>query len=78
MLTYVLRQLASSQEDITAKTFNMLARVKTWSAFSNSVSGDDNSTSNSLEALDDIIQLDVGGRAGHMSDPAVAAFDPIF
>ncbi|VDC05544.1 unnamed protein product [Peniophora sp. CBMAI 1063] len=71
-------QLASSQDDIMAKTYNMLARVKTWSAFSNSASGDDNSTSNSLEALSDLVQLDVGGRAGHMSDPTVAAFDPIF
>ena len=61
-----------------AKTYNMLARVKTWTAFSNSASGDDNSTSNSLEALSDLVQLDVGGHAGHMSDPAVAAFDPIF
>ncbi|KZV73216.1 tyrosinase [Peniophora sp. CONT] len=71
-------QLASSQDDITSKTFNMLARVKTWPAFSNSASGDGNSTSNSLEALNDAIQLDVGGRAGHMSNPTVAAFDPIF
>jgi tyrosinase len=32
----------------------------------------------SLESIHDKVHLDIGGPGGHMSDPAVAAFDPIF
>ncbi|KIJ46617.1 hypothetical protein M422DRAFT_249772 [Sphaerobolus stellatus SS14] len=73
-LTSVLR---SAQRDITTKTYNLLSRVTTWPAFSNHNPGDGGSSSNSLEAIHDGIHVDVGGN-GQMSDPSVAAFDPIF
>ncbi|KAF9560844.1 tyrosinase [Agrocybe pediades] len=69
--------LSSAQEDITMSTYSMLTRVHTWSAFSSHTVGDGGSSSNSLEAVHDGIHVSVGGN-GHMSDPAVAAFDPIF
>ncbi|KAF9005143.1 tyrosinase [Cyathus striatus] len=69
--------LRSAQSTITTATFNMLTRVTTWPAFSSHTVGDGGSTSNSLEAIHDNIHGYVGG-GGHMSDPAVAAFDPIF
>jgi len=69
--------LQSSQSDITSSTFNMLTRVRDWPSFSNHTSGDGGSTSNSLEAIHDGIHVDVGG-GGHMSNPATAAYDPIF
>lgn len=69
--------LQSAQRDITTKTYNLLTRVHTWPAFSNHTPGDGGSASNSLEAIHDGIHVDVGG-AGQMSDPSVAAFDPIF
>ena len=82
-----------AQSHITASTYNLLTRVRTWPAFSNHTVGDGGSSSNSLEAIHDGIHVDVGGD---MSDPAVAgeyilslsitflflfsssAFDPIF
>ncbi|KAJ7620093.1 tyrosinase [Roridomyces roridus] len=73
-LTSVLK---SAQRQLTSKTFNLLSRVHTWPAFSNHTPGDGGSTSNSLEAIHDGIHVDVGGN-GQMSDPSVAAFDPIF
>ena len=51
--------------------------MHTWPAFSNHDVGDGGSASNSLEAIHDGIHVAVGGN-GHMSDPAVAGFDPIF
>ncbi|KAJ7339997.1 tyrosinase [Mycena albidolilacea] len=69
--------LVSAQRQITSKTYNLLTRVHTWPAFSNHTPGDGGSTSNSLEAIHDGIHVDVGGN-GQMSDPSVAAFDPIF
>ncbi|KAF9473594.1 tyrosinase [Pholiota conissans] len=69
--------LRAAQTDITSSTYSMLTRVHNWTAFSNHTVGDGGSTSNSLEAIHDGIHVDVGGN-GHMSDPAVAAFDPIF
>ncbi|KZV73173.1 photo-regulated tyrosinase [Peniophora sp. CONT] len=70
-------RMESVQEDVRASTYNMLTRVRTWEAFSNHDVGDGGSTSNSLEAIHDGVHSDVGG-AGHMADPAVAGFDPIF
>jgi tyrosinase len=67
--------LTSEQSNITASTYNLLTRVHTWPAFSNHTVGDGGSSSNSLEAIHDGIHVDVGGD---MSDPSVAAFDPIF
>ncbi|KAF8148054.1 tyrosinase [Crassisporium funariophilum] len=69
--------LRAAQPDIRDSTYSMLTRVRTWTAFSNHTAGDGGSTSNSLEAIHDGIHVSVGGR-GQMSDPAVAAFDPIF
>ncbi|EJF63238.1 photo-regulated tyrosinase [Dichomitus squalens LYAD-421 SS1] len=69
--------LRSAQTDIRSKTYNLLTRVHTWPAFSNHTRDDGGSSSNSLEAIHDGIHVDVGGD-GHMADPAVAGFDPIF
>ncbi|KAJ6592568.1 tyrosinase [Mycena capillaripes] len=69
--------LKSAQSQLTSKTYNLLSRVHTWPAFSNHTPGDGGSTSNSLEAIHDGVHVDVGGN-GQMSDPSVAAFDPIF
>jgi tyrosinase len=69
--------LSSAQSNITTSTYNLLTRVNTWPAFSNHSVDDGGSASNSLEGIHDGIHVDVGGN-GHMSDPAVAAFDPIF
>ena len=49
----------------------MLTRVNTWPAFSNSMSGDGGSTSNSLEAIHNGIHNLVGG-IGHMGDTGTA------
>ncbi|KAJ6619317.1 photo-regulated tyrosinase [Mycena sp. CBHHK59/15] len=69
--------LTSAQRQLRTKTYNLLTRVHTWPAFSNHTPGDGGSTSNSLEAIHDGVHTDVGGN-GQMSDPSVAAFDPIF
>lgn len=69
--------LSAAQDDITTSTYNLLTRVHTWPAFSNHTPGDGGSSSNSLEAIHDGIHDDIGA-GGHMSDPAVAGFDPIF
>lgn len=69
------RILSNSQVDITSGTYNMLTRVTTWPAFSNHTTGDGGSVSNSLEGIHDQIHGMIGG---HMGDPSVAAFDPIF
>ncbi|KAK0223503.1 photo-regulated tyrosinase [Armillaria fumosa] len=69
--------LSAAQDDITTSTYNLLTRVHTWPAFSNHTPGDGGSSSNSLEAIHDGIHDDIGA-GGHMGDPAVAGFDPIF
>ncbi|KAJ7711400.1 tyrosinase [Mycena metata] len=71
------RTMKSVQRQLKTQTYNLLTRVHTWPAFSNHTPGDGGSTSNSLEAIHDGIHTDVGGN-GQMSDPSVAAFDPIF
>ncbi|KAE9400782.1 tyrosinase [Gymnopus androsaceus JB14] len=88
-LRYPTSDDASASEDISqltrtlenaqlrTKTYNLLTRVHTWPAFSNHTVGDGGSASNSLEGIHDSVHVDVGGN-GHMSDPSVAAFDPIF
>jgi tyrosinase len=55
----------------------MFNRAITWAHFSNHNEEPNGSTTNSIEAIHDNIHVLVGGD-GHMSDPAVAAFDPIF
>ncbi|KAI0270057.1 tyrosinase [Gloeopeniophorella convolvens] len=70
-------ELGFAQEQVTSDTYYLLTRVRTWPAFSNHTPGDGGSSSNSLEAIHDKIHDFVGGR-GHMGDPAVAGFDPIF
>ncbi|KAI9508871.1 photo-regulated tyrosinase [Russula earlei] len=76
-VTALRSDLSIIGSQLTTKTYNLLSRVHTWPAFSNHTRGDGGSTSNSLEALHDEVHGTVGGR-GHMSDPSVAAFDPIF
>ncbi|EEB90597.1 hypothetical protein MPER_11172, partial [Moniliophthora perniciosa FA553] len=76
-ITALRNTLRSSQSQIRMQTYNLLTRVHTWPAFSNHTVGDGGSSSNSLEAIHDNIHVAVGAN-GHMSDPAVAAFDPIF
>ncbi|VDC03107.1 unnamed protein product [Peniophora sp. CBMAI 1063] len=78
-------QLASSQSNVRTSAYAMLTRVKNWHDFSNTgLGGDRSSVANSLEAIHDGIHNDCGGGTpdgtigGHMSDPAIAAFDPIF
>ncbi|KAF7327227.1 Tyrosinase [Mycena kentingensis (nom. inval.)] len=60
-----------------ANTYNLLTQVKSWPAFSNDNANAGGSATSSLEGIHDGIHVDVGGN-GHMSDPSVAAFDPIF
>ncbi|KAJ3823763.1 tyrosinase [Lentinula raphanica] len=69
--------LKSAGSQLRTKTYNLLTRVHTWPAFSNHTPDDGGSSSNSLEGIHDGVHVDVGG-AGHMSDPSVAGFDPIF
>ncbi|KAJ3802926.1 tyrosinase [Lentinula aff. detonsa] len=69
--------LRSAGPQLTTKTYNLLTRVRTWPAFSNHTPDDGGSASNSLEGIHDGVHVDVGGN-GHMSDPSVAGFDPIF
>ncbi|KAH9989733.1 photo-regulated tyrosinase [Russula compacta] len=78
LLTFVFlyqSELGNVQEDLTDSTYNLLLRVHTWPAFSNHTPGDDGSASNSLEAIHDEVH---GWVDGHMWDPAVAGFDPVF
>nr|BAE48754.1 polyphenoloxidase [Agaricus blazei] len=69
--------LKNAQSSITQATYDMFNRVTTWAHFSSHTESSGGSTSNSIEAIHDNIHVLVGGR-GHMSDPSVAAFDPIF
>lgn len=80
VLSYVLRRfelryansvLKNAQSNIRSNTFNMLTRVNTWPAFSNSTAGDGGSNSNSLEAIHNSIHNLVGG-IGHMGDTGTA------
>ncbi|PBL03308.1 tyrosinase [Armillaria gallica] len=71
------RELSVAQIQITLKTYRLLTLVHTWPAFSNHTVGDDCSNSNSLEEIHDGIHDNIGAD-GHMGDPAVAGFDPIF
>ncbi|KAG8900652.1 hypothetical protein FRB99_005831 [Tulasnella sp. 403] len=73
----LIRELQADQSNIRSQTYNLLSRVKTWPAFSNHTVGDGGSLSTSLEGIHDGIHDDIGA-GGHMGDPAVAAFDPIF
>ncbi|KAI0065560.1 photo-regulated tyrosinase [Artomyces pyxidatus] len=66
--------LQSIQHQTTAKTYNLLTRVKTWPAFSNHTHGAGGNT-NSLEAIHDEIHDTISGQMGR---PDLAGFDPIF
>ncbi|KAH9940686.1 photo-regulated tyrosinase [Amylocystis lapponica] len=78
--------LDSASAGIRKSLYNLMTRVNTWEAFSNHTPGDGGSATASLEGIHDGIHNDVGGFSssgntsyrGHMSDPAVAGFDPIF
>ncbi|OJT09435.1 Tyrosinase [Trametes pubescens] len=73
----LISTLQANQADLTSKVYNLLTRTHTWPSFSCNAPGDEDSTSNSLEAIHDAIHDCVGGP-GHMGDPAYAGFDPIF
>ncbi|KAG8988915.1 hypothetical protein FRB94_000326, partial [Tulasnella sp. JGI-2019a] len=73
----MISDLQGEQANIRTSTYKLLTLVNTWPGFSNHTAGDGGSSSSSLEAIHDGIHVDVGGD-GTMSDPAVAAFDPIF
>jgi len=68
--------LADGQAQTTDDTIALLHMVHDWPGFSNHRDSA-NSVTSSLETIHDQIHGEVGGN-GHMSDPAVAAFDPIF
>lgn len=74
-------RLSSQQNDVRSKTYATLTRLHTWTSFSNRAGTGSGPSSdapaNSIEAIHDGIHNDVGG-GGHMSNPAVAAFDPLF
>ncbi|KAH9929640.1 tyrosinase [Amylocystis lapponica] len=82
-LTQTLQSAASS---LRKNIYHLMTRVGTWEAFSNHTPGDGGSATTSLEGIHDAIHLDVGGLAstgdsaydGHMANPAIAGFDPIF
>ncbi|KAF5345967.1 hypothetical protein D9756_010920 [Leucocoprinus leucothites] len=67
--------LQNSQRDVTADTYTTLTTVHDWRQFSNHDPTFGNG--NSIESVHDNIHVLVGGN-GDMSDPSVAAFDPIF
>ncbi|KAJ8073000.1 hypothetical protein PM082_019866 [Marasmius tenuissimus] len=83
--------MQSAQTDIRDKTYIMLTQVHTWPEFSHHTASKDSSKDtkhalddgymkikgNSLEAIHDAIHVNIGG-GGHMGDPTVAGFDPIF
>ncbi|KZP16341.1 Di-copper centre-containing protein [Athelia psychrophila] len=69
--------LSDAQPELTRDTLALLTLVHTWPTFSNRATSTGSFT-NSLEAIHDSIHVYVGGQFGHMQDPAVAAFDPIF
>jgi len=68
--------LADGQEQTTDDTIALLHMVHDWPGFSNHRDSAGSVTS-SLETIHDQIHVEVGGN-GQMSDPSVAAFDPIF
>ncbi|KZV73724.1 Di-copper centre-containing protein [Peniophora sp. CONT] len=74
-------RLSSQQTDVRSKTYATLTRLHTWVTFSNRAgtgSGPpSDAPANSIEAIHDGIHNDVGG-SGQMSNPSVAAFDPLF
>lgn len=70
--------LEDAEPELTRDTLALLTLVHTWPLFSNRATSSGGFT-NSLEAIHDSIHVYVGGQnGGHMGDPAVAAFDPIF
>lgn len=74
-VTLLVNTLSNSQRSTTSDTFSMLTRIRDWNHFSNH--DPTFGSANSLESIHDNIHVLVGGN-GDMSDPAVAAFDPIF
>jgi len=68
------------QATVTARRDNvehLLYFVKSWEDFSNHTQSGRDTKASSLEAIHDGIHVLVGA-GGHMNDPLVAAFDPIF
>ena len=69
LIWFFQSHLKSRQSQLKQKTYSLLKNVHTWDALSNNTPGDDESASNSLEAIHDSIHVSVGG---HMGDSAVA------
>ncbi|KAJ7658138.1 common central domain of tyrosinase-domain-containing protein [Mycena polygramma] len=69
--------LRSLQSELRTGTYNLLRRVRSWEVLSNDNPRAGGSRGNNLEAIHDGVQAYVGGN-GQISDPEVAAFDPIF
>ncbi|KIL63082.1 hypothetical protein M378DRAFT_733369 [Amanita muscaria Koide BX008] len=72
----LVQTMKSLQAKIVDDTIALLTLVHDWTHFSNHTA-QDFSLTNSLEAIHDIVHCRFGG-GGHMSEVAVAAFDPIF
>ncbi|KAF8637719.1 hypothetical protein AX17_002622 [Amanita inopinata Kibby_2008] len=72
----MVQAVTKAQTQITDDTTALLSWIHDWAEFSNHTD-DSKSKTNSLESIHDYIHVDIGG-SGHMSDPGVAAFDPIF
>ncbi|KAF8637724.1 hypothetical protein AX17_002627 [Amanita inopinata Kibby_2008] len=72
----LVQTLVNAQTQITDDTVALLAWTHDWSHLSNH-SAQEGTRTNSLEAIHDHIHVHIGG-GGHMSETAVAAFDPIF
>ncbi|KAH9950601.1 tyrosinase [Amylocystis lapponica] len=80
------RALVKAGPGLRSGIYNLMARVSDWEAFSNHTPGDGGNATTSLEGIHDSVHILVGGQSGsgttayegHMSDPAIAGFDPIF
>ncbi|KAH9952079.1 photo-regulated tyrosinase [Amylocystis lapponica] len=85
-VTKLIEALNSSGPGLRKSIYNLMTRVNTWEAFSNHTPGNGGSATASLEGIHDSIHVDAGGLVnsngvshnGHMSNPAIAGFDPIF
>ncbi|KAH8813439.1 tyrosinase [Flagelloscypha sp. PMI_526] len=76
--------LKNSQISVRDKVNAMLFFAKTWPEFSNNHQNADGTIANSIEGVHNDIHNLIGGInpnndvGGHMTDPSVAAFDPLF
>ncbi|KAG8894416.1 hypothetical protein FRC00_009012, partial [Tulasnella sp. 408] len=76
-------KLTTLFETTPSNLSRLLLTVDRWYPFSTSMveptaGFDGRSTTNSLESIHDSFHFGIGGPSGHMTQPAYAAFDPIF